>query len=75
MRSILRDLACYLWDTIVRLVDALTSPLYHLAEDIENSANRRTKQNSGESEYEDPCENCLRWDECNGVDRDNCPIC
>lgn len=24
-------------------------------------------------EDEDPCANCLRWDECNGVDHDNCP--
>ena len=23
-------------------------------------------------EEENPCETCLRWDECNGVD-DNCP--
>lgn len=23
----------------------------------------------------DPCETCLRWSECNGVDRDDCPMC
>lgn len=23
-------------------------------------------------EKEDPCDNCLRWEECNGVDKD-CP--
>jgi hypothetical protein len=23
----------------------------------------------------DPCETCLRWPECNGVDRDTCPLC
>ena len=22
----------------------------------------------------DPCESCLRWSECNGVDRDTCPL-
>lgn len=22
----------------------------------------------------DPCESCLRWYECNGVDRENCPL-
>lgn len=22
----------------------------------------------------DPCETCLRWPECNGVDADNCPL-
>ena len=22
-----------------------------------------------------PCETCLRWSECNGVDIDNCPLC
>lgn len=22
-----------------------------------------------------PCETCLRWPECNGVDADNCPLC
>ena len=22
----------------------------------------------------DPCESCLRWSECNGVDIDNCPL-
>lgn len=21
-----------------------------------------------------PCETCLRWPECNGVDAENCPI-
>ena len=75
MRNFLRALARYLWDAIVRLVDALTSPLYLLAEDIENAANCRTKQDLSEPECEDPCETCLHWDECNGVDRDNCPIC
>lgn len=25
-----------------------------------------------EEEREDPCHDCLRWDECNGVD-DDCP--
>ncbi len=25
-----------------------------------------------EEEREDPCHDCLRWDECNGVD-DGCP--
>ena len=24
------------------------------------------------SEEEDPCEFCVRWDECNGVDREVC---
>ena len=24
-------------------------------------------------EEEWPCDSCLRWEECNGVDRDNCP--
>lgn len=23
---------------------------------------------------DDPCESCLRWWECNGVDRENCPL-
>lgn len=23
---------------------------------------------------EDPCETCLRWWECNGVDKENCPL-
>ena len=22
----------------------------------------------------DPCDTCLRWSECNGVDRDTCPV-
>ena len=22
----------------------------------------------------DPCETCLRWSECNGVDADTCPL-
>lgn len=22
----------------------------------------------------DPCDTCPRWYECNGVDRDNCPL-
>lgn len=24
---------------------------------------------------EHPCETCLRWSECNGVDAANCPLC
>lgn len=23
----------------------------------------------------DPCDTCLRWSECNGVDADTCPLC
>lgn len=23
---------------------------------------------------DDPCETCLRWYECNGVDKENCPL-
>lgn len=23
----------------------------------------------------DPCDTCLRWPECNGVDADTCPLC
>lgn len=22
----------------------------------------------------DPCDTCNRWDECNGVDKENCPM-
>ena len=22
-----------------------------------------------------PCDNCLRWFECNGIDMENCPLC
>jgi hypothetical protein len=22
----------------------------------------------------DPCDTCLRWSECNGVDRNTCPV-
>ena len=22
----------------------------------------------------DPCETCLRWYECNGIDKENCPM-
>lgn len=25
-------------------------------------------------EMTDPCETCLRWPECNGVDAENCPV-
>lgn len=25
-------------------------------------------------EMTDPCETCLRWPECNGVDAESCPI-
>lgn len=27
------------------------------------------------NEEKDPCETCTRWYECNGVDRENCPLC
>ena len=27
-----------------------------------------------QEEEESPCETCLRWEECNGVDKDNCPM-
>lgn len=23
----------------------------------------------------DPCDTCLRWSECNGVEKDTCPLC
>lgn len=23
----------------------------------------------------DPCDTCLRWPECNGVDANTCPLC
>lgn len=29
----------------------------------------------GGPDREDPCETCLRWTECNGVDREFCPLC
>lgn len=32
--------------------------------------NDTTKQ---DTEF-NPCETCQRWGECNGVDRDNCPL-
>ena len=38
---------------------------------LKKSMKRPTK---GASEMEDPCETCLRWWECNGVDKDNCPL-
>ena len=28
-----------------------------------------------EKETPHPCHDCLRWPECNGVDRDTCPLC
>lgn len=28
----------------------------------------------GQPASEDPCNTCLRWDECNGVDREDCPL-
>lgn len=33
----------------------------------------RSRDASYEVIEEDPCETCLRWDECNGVD-DGCPL-
>lgn len=29
---------------------------------------------SGEEEAENPCGTCVRWSECNGVDKENCPL-
>ena len=23
----------------------------------------------------DPCDTCLRWYECNGIDKTDCPLC
>ncbi len=33
----------------------------------------RIRGDTQEDQEEDPCEKCLRWSECNGVDED-CPI-
>ena len=30
--------------------------------------------NRTDAETESPCEECLRWPECNGVDREYCPL-
>ena len=27
-----------------------------------------------DTEQESPCLYCLRWEECNGVDKENCPL-
>ena len=31
-------------------------------------------QNGSVAERENPCMYCLRWEECNGVDKQNCPL-
>ena len=33
---------------------------------------RLISQVEEEKAESDPCEHCLRWEECNGVDRENC---
>lgn len=73
MRNFLYTLARSLQDAIVVTFDSLTLPFYLLSEGIENAINHRTEQYSCEPECEDPCDTCLRWDECNGIDRGNCP--
>ena len=35
----------------------------------------RSKKKKEMKEEKLPCEDCLRWEECNGVDVDLCPLC
>ena len=35
----------------------------------------RKKKNEDKQEETHPCEYCLRWSECNGVDVEFCPLC
>lgn len=35
----------------------------------------RSKKKQEMKEETLPCESCLRWEECNGVDVDFCPLC
>ena len=48
---------------LVVLAGLRIASLYH----AETADRRRRKKK------ENPCESCLRWDECNGVDRE-CPL-
>lgn len=32
------------------------------------------QQEQDAAESVDPCESCIRWSECNGIDKDNCPL-
>jgi hypothetical protein len=35
---------------------------------------KKPEEEPEEPEQEDPCETCLRWPECNGVDSDTCEL-
>lgn len=35
----------------------------------------RSKEKKEKKEEMIPCEYCLRWSECNGIDADFCPLC
>lgn len=28
-----------------------------------------------EKPADEPCDTCYRWDECEGIDKPNCPLC
>lgn len=34
----------------------------------------RKSDHKEEAEIYDPCETCVRWSECNGIDKDYCPL-
>ena len=38
------------------------------------AAMRISSTDSRREEKESPCYTCLHWEECNGVDRDNCNL-
>lgn len=46
--------------------------LLYLAIIVYSFMKRRNKGNDKPQEH--PCEYCLRWEECNGVDADICPL-
>lgn len=41
--------------------------------DVSKEENRKELEEKIRQYYKSPCEDCLRWSECNGVDPD-CPV-
>ena len=36
---------------------------------------KENQQEKTKYEKEQPCDYCIRWSECNGVDKEYCPLC
>ena len=51
-----------------------TSLRDRVVEQVLEKVRKRSDQLAGKNMEENPCDTCLRWEECNGVDKKVCPF-